>query len=99
MVIVNSALKGNGDCFSDILTVLVWSTGCVAGDGGDCSDRELSSDRDGRVDAQNSAWSLGHAHSAAHCCCGGEWYVRLSCHSTVCVCVCMCVCRCLCVCV
>ena len=64
-VIVNSALKRNRDCFSDILTVLVWSTGCAAGDGGDCGDCELSPDRDGRFDAQNSAWSLRHAHPAA----------------------------------
>ena len=43
-VIVNSALKRNGDGFSDVSTVLVWSTGCAAGDSGDCSDCKLCSE-------------------------------------------------------
>ena len=48
-VIVNSALKRNGDGFSDVLTVLVWSTGCAAGDSGDSSDCKLCSENEVRL--------------------------------------------------
>ena len=48
-VIVNSALKRNRDCFSDISTVVVWSTGCAAGDSGDCGDCKLCSEKERRL--------------------------------------------------